>query len=984
MVGRLRCLALCFGLFVAVLAAPLQAARADFEKDVAVPVVKNCLTCHNAGEARGGLDLTCRTGLLKGGKSGPAVVPGRPDGSRLIDRVAAGTMPPRKAGKPLCAAEVAALTEWVRAGAPWPDGRALSPFEFTTERRAGYDWWSLQPLAPIAPPTPPAGAETRNPIDAFLLAELRRHGLTLAPPTDRATYLRRVTYDLLGLPPTPDEIDAFVGDPSPDACARLVDRLLASPHYGERWARHWLDVARFGESDGFENDKLRDHAWRYRDYVIRAFNEDKPYPQFIKEQLAGDVLEPLTGDGIAATGFLVAGPWDEVQNVGKSKTERMRTHEEQVEELVGTVGQTFLGLTVNCARCHDHKFDPIPQRNYYRLKAVFDGVDHGNRPIFTPAEQRAHDALVAPIQTHVRELRAALDKLQAELPSAAVAERLEPGALVAGRFGQALDARRARVTAPSKPAYATPPLTVECWAKLDGKKGFNILAANHTKESSDHWEIYTYAGSGAFSAYLPGYAPAEIRSGIDLTDRQWHHVAMAFDGGRVYLYVDARLVKDVAVSRERTGAGEGQLYFGGYPPQNIGCDGIVDEVRISAGIRPLDRLPDDPFGADEQTLGLWHFDAAEDSRFPDDARPADAVATAKVKQRQDTLRADLKRLEAELAAHPVPLAYSGVRRQPEATFVLLRGDIKKPGPQVTAGGLSPVRTLSCDLGLGADAPEGLRRLKFAEWVADPDNPLPSRVLVNRVWQYHFGRGLIETPSDFGFNGGRPSHAELLDWLALQFRDSGGSVKHIHRLILLSATYRQSARFDARAAALDSDDHLLWCFPPQRLEAEVVRDAMLAVSGELNPHVGGPSFRPFTVTALLTNFYHPLDDGRPEFKRRTIYRMSVNTGRDALLTALDCPAPSVTMPRRRATTTPLQALALMNDSFVQRQAQRFAERVQRTAGEDRDAQVTLAYRLAFGRPPTAAERTATIGLVREYGLEPACWVLLNATEFLCVR
>jgi hypothetical protein len=962
------------------LASPLPA-RADFEKDVAAPIAKNCLTCHNAGEARGGLDLTRRAGLLRGGKSGPAVVPGKPDESRLLDRVAAGTMPPRKAGKPLSAAEVAGLAAWVRDGAPWPDGRVLSPFELTTDRRAGYDWWSLQPLPHVAPPSP--GAEARNPIDAFVVAELRRHGLTLAPPADRATYLRRVKYDLLGLPPTPEEIDAFVADPAPDACERLVDRLLASPHYGERWARHWLDVVRFGESDGFENDKLRDHAWRYRDYVIRAFNEDKPYPQFVREQLAGDVLEPVTGDGIAATGFLVAGPWDEVQNVGKSKTERMRTHEEQVEELVGTVGQTFLGLTVNCARCHDHKFDPIPQRDYYRLKAVFDGVDHGNRPALTPEEQRAHDARVAPIQARIQELRAALEKLQNGLPSAAVAEHIEPGALTAGRFGRALDARHARVAAPSKPAYATPPLTVECWAKLDSKDRFNVLVANHTKESSDHWEIYTYAGGGDFSAYLPGYAPAEIRSGVAITDGRWHHLAMAFDGARVRLYVDARLVKDVAVARQRTGPGDGRLTFGGYPPQNIGCDGVVDEVRLSAGIRPLDRLPDGPFVPDDRTLGLWHFDTAEDGTFADAARPADAAAAVQVKRQQDALRAELKRQEMELAAHPVPLVYAGVRRQPEATFVLLRGDIHKPGPQVTAGGVSSLRTLSGELGLGADAPEARRRLKFAEWVTHPDNPLPARVMVNRIWQYHFGRGLVETPSDLGFNGGRPSHPELLDWLARQFRASGGSIKQLHRLIVLSATYRQSAWFDARAAALDADDRLLWRFPPRRLEAEAVRDAMLAVSGELNPRVGGPSFRPFTVTALLTNFYHSLD-GRPDFNRRTVYRMSVNTGRDALLTALDCPAPSVTMPRRRSTTTPLQALALMNDSFVQRQAARFAERVRKTGGEDPAAQVTLAYRLAFGRRPTAEERTATVGLVQQHGLESACWVLLNATEFEYVR
>jgi mono/diheme cytochrome c family protein len=955
---------------------------AGFEKSFARIIVTHCVGCHNPTDLKGGLDLTRREGLLAGGKSGPVILAGRPEDSTLIDRVSEGTMPPPKKGRPLTADEVARLGAWIKAGADWPAGRVLSPFEFTTDRRAGYDWWSLQPLGRPAVPGVRQTAWPRNAIDAFVLHQLEARGVAPAPEADRATYLRRAKFDLLGMPPTPDEIDAFLADRSPDAYEKLIDRLLASPRYGERWARHWLDVARFGESDGFENDKLRDHAWRYRDYVIRSFNDDKPYPQFVREQLAGDVLQPVTHDGIAATGFLVAGPWDEVQNVGKSRLERMRTHEEQMEELIGAVAQTFLGMTVNCARCHDHKFDPIPQADYYRLKAVFDGVDHGNRPLFTPEEQQAYDRDVAPLLARIRQLKAALEALPGQVSTDLTVGELDPKALVDGRFGKALDARRARAAWPSKRAYHRPPLTVECWARLDGKAGFNVLVADQPKESGDHWEIYTYAQGGDFSAYLPGYAPAEIRSGVDVTDGHWHYLAMGFDGGRVRLYVDARLVKDVAVTRQQTGGPSGPLYFGGYPPGRIGCDGLVDEVRISGTIRKIVRVPDGPFAADAQTLGLWHFDRPEGDGFRDASRPG-PPADAHRKQR-DALAAELKQKEAELAARPVPLAYCGVRRQPEPTVVFLRGDIKKPGPQVTAGGLSPVRTPSAEIGLSADAPEGQRRLRFAEWVTHPDHPLTSRVMVNRLWQYHFGQGLIETPSDFGFNGGRPSRPELLDWLAQEFTTGGGSVKRMHRLILLSATYRQSARFNARAAALDADNRLLWRFAPRRLEAEAVRDAMLAVSGELNPQMGGPSFRPFTITTLLTNFYHLFDGDKPEFNRRTVYRMNVNTGRNPLLDALDCPAPSVTMPKRRATMTPLQALALMNDGFVLRQAERLARRVRQAAGADPNAQVLLAYRLAFGRAPEDDEGAAAARLVQEHGLDSACWVLLNASEFLYVR
>jgi hypothetical protein len=937
---------------------------ADFEKSFAAAVIKNCLGCHNPSEARGGLDLTRRDGLFNGGKSGPAVVAGKPRESLLIERITAGTMPPKKSGLRLAAAEITGLTAWVGAGASWPASRVLSPFELTTDRRAGFDWWSLQPLRNPSPPAVHERSWPRGPLDAFILARLEAHGITPAPPADRITYLRRVKYDLLGLPPTPEETDAYVADTSPDADAKLIDRLLASPHYGERWGRHWLDVARFGESDGFENDKPRDHAWPYRDYVLDSFNADKPYPQFIKEQLAGDVLRPVTRAGIAATGFLVAGPWDEIQNVAISQLERKRAHEEQLEELLATVGQTFLGLTVNCARCHDHKFDPIPQSDYYRLKAVFDGVDHGNRPLLTPGEQRAHGRAVAPLQARVRELLSALQQAEASAG-------LSAAQLTEGRFGRGLDARRGRYALPSRPDYHTPPLTVECWARVAGKAGFNVLVANGLKESGDHWEIYTYAGSGEFSAYLPGYEPAEIRSGVDVTDDRWHHLAMVFAVGRVRLYVDARLVKDVAILRRHPGGAPGLLYFGGYPPQGIGCDGVVDEVRISRGARPPDRLPGGPFATDEQTLGLWHFDDAEAA--PDRKGPSAA-----------DLAAELRQKEGELARYAVPLVYAGVRREPGPTHVLPRGDVTKPGPQVTAGSLTPVRLPSGGFELTADAPEGQRRLAFAEWVVRPDNPLTARVLVNRVWQHHFGQGLVETPSDFGFHGGRPSHPELLDWLARRFIADGWSIKRLHRLILLSATYRQSAQFNPRAAAFDADNRLLWRFAPRRLEAETVRDAMLAVSGELNPRLGGPSFRPFTVTTRNTSFYHLVDDGRRDFSRRSVYRMNINTGKSPLLDALDCPAPSLAAPRRRTTTTPQQALALMNDSFVLRQAERFAGRVRRAAGADPSTQVALAYRLAFGRPPCDEERVATARLVEEHGLESACWVLLNASEFLYVR
>ncbi|HLJ12050.1 MAG TPA: DUF1553 domain-containing protein [Planctomycetaceae bacterium] len=1007
---------------------PDEHAKTDFEKTFAPIVIRNCIQCHNSSEAKGGLNLTSKSTALQGGDSGEAIVPGKPEESLMVERVAEGSMPPKERGARLSKDDVAALSAWIKAGAIWPQDRKLSPFELTTDRRAGYDWWSLKP---VRRPKVPANKTTtkwgRGAIDEFVFERLAARGLAPAPKADRAAFIRRATFDLIGLPPTPGEIADFLHDESETAYEKLVDRLLDSPHYGERWGRHWLDVVRFGESDGFENDKLRAESWHYRDWVIESFNADKPYDEFIEEQLAGDALSPATREKIAATGFLVAGPWDEVQNVAKSPTERLRAHEEQMEELVAAVSQTFLGLTANCARCHDHKFDPIAQNDYYRVKAVFEGVDHGNRPFLTPAEEQARAVAVAPIAARIAELKRTIDDLNAQ-NGAGISDRIAAENFVEGRFGETFAPKKTQLVVRSKPAWHAPPLTVECWAKVASKTSFNILLADSLKESSEHWELYTYAGVGDFSVYLPGFEPAEIRSGIDIADGQWHYVAFIFDGRAAILFVDGKRAVEVPVKRLREGGALGSLCFAAYPPQSIGLDGLVDEVRISNTLRKIERVPEGAFALDAETVGLWHFNRGEGERIRDLAAAAAGApgdpksATDEAKRTQDEvaarltqLAAQLKQSEAELAAHPLPLVYAGVRKQPSPTVVFERGDIRKPGETVAPGGIAALGSPAPDLKLPVDAPEAQRRLKFAEWVASKENPLTARVMVNRIWQHHFGQGLVETPSDFGFNGGHPSHPELLDWLAAEFMSpeaaatrrervaeisteppgdaAGGrqiptngswSIKRLHRLIMLSAAYWQSSRFNPAAAAIDADNRLLWRYAPQRLEAEIVRDAMLSVSGELNSQVGGPSFRPFTVTALLTQFYHLIDDGRPEFNRRTIYRINVNTAKSPFLDALDCPAPSLSAPRRRSTTTTLQALALMNDSFVNRQAAKLAERMARSAGPETVAQITLAWRTALARPPTDRELAAAGALAAKGGLESVCWALLNSSEFLYVQ
>jgi hypothetical protein len=901
-------------------------------------------------------------------------------------RIVDGSMPPRKIRPRPNSRDIQNVSRWIRQGARWPTGHRLSRFDVTTSSRAGRDWWSLQPIH--VPPIPGTTDTTwsSNPVDQWILARLESNGLRPNRPTDRRRFLRRASFDLLGLPATPEQLTEFLSDRSADANRRLIDRLLASPHYGQRWGRHWLDVIGFTESDGYEHDKFRPHAWRYRDYVIDSLNDDISYARFIREQLAGDAQPQPSRHSIAATGFLVSGAWDEIQNVGASKSEMQRAHEEQVAELIGTVTGTLLGLTVNCCRCHDHKFDPLSQTDYYRIKAVFDGVDHsqgktvGNRSILPAAEARRIAALQAPLRKQQSQIEADLAKCRKHLSGHATPDSVTD-CQVKGRHGAALNSLRTQASTPSKAVYHAPPLTVECWAKAHGKDRFNVFVANNLKSSGEHWELYSFTSVGDYSVYMPGYEPSTIRSGVVVTDGRWHYLAMQFDGSVVNLFVDGRQVKQQPVRRIRPPGTLGTLDFGGYRPQSITCDGAIDDVRISHTIRPITEPAPKPFRSDKHTVGLWSFDRLKSGTFPDLSQPADPAKRRAIQLRRDSLLEQLATVQKRISSLTPPIGYIGFRRQPPVTHLLFRGDIAAEGPRTPPGSLSAIAGLSADLGLGFDAPEAARRRQFAAWVTHRDNPLPARVMVNRIWQSHFGQGLIKTPSDLGFNGGQPSHPGLLDWLSAELIRSGWSLKHIHRLIMLSATYHQQSTYNEQAARIDSGNRLLWRFSPRRLDAEVVRDAMLTVSGELNRTMSGPSFRPFTVTVFNTHFYHLFDSSKAAFNRRTIYRANVITGRDPLLDAFDCPSPSVATPRRRSTVTPAQALALMNNSFVLRQSRTFATRIRQDVGDDPDAQARRAFQLALTRDPTVEEQRQITTLIRQHGLSNACWVLVNSSEFL---
>ena len=974
----------------------------------------------------GGLDLSSRQGALAGGARGPAIAPADPAASLLLARVLAEEMPP---GSPLPAEDKRLLHEWIAAGAEWPG--------IIAGRRAGPDWWSLQPLREPAPPpaaSVPAGW-SESPIDRWIYAALQAKGLRPSPAAERRDLIRRVSLSLTGLPPDPGELKAFLTDHSPGAYERLVDRLLASPRYGERWARHWLDVVRFAESEGFERDLPRDHAWPYRDYVIRSFNQDRPYLRFAREQIAGDVIEPVTRDGVAATAMLTLGPVDAIGLTSAVPEERAAVREDLLEEMLGTVTQAFLGLTVNCARCHDHKFDPISQEEYYRMKAAFQAVwpptkpvpsagldalfPHG-RPLMSGADRRDRETRIRRIESRLQQIESETGGLyRAARPAGPEREAPRPFArwtfdtdgradfaplhlalvgpvqLDAGSFG--LRVPRVRETEGTGPAEEEPESgsgvgvskrlaadirekTLEVWldvrgvpAKaetvmeirgLSGYRGASVDGIQYMGGDTPRWENFSI---GRFRSQDPGAGPEELEPG------QRIHIAISYAAdGTIQLFRDGRPL------------GEPYRPDGGIPAGRLQAYGAGDSVVRFPASRHLRvaeaRLYSIPLTA-AQVRDSWT--AGIEDHAPEALRNRMAP---RQRDRLASLEGERERLAEERRAIPEPeLVHAATIRDGEPTHLLLRGSVSQPGKRVWPAGLECVQGLPADFGLDRGASEAEQRRAMAEWIASPANPLFPRVIANRVWHWHFGSGLVANPSDFGYNGGQPSHPQLLDWLASELVRNGWSLKALHRRILLSRTYRQASRFDASAASLDADNRLLWRFTPRRMEAESVRDAILAVSGDLNREMHGPSFRPFEFGERRGSLrsYVLTGDDSPALRRRTVYRMNVITGGDPLLEALDCPLPSTKTPQRRSTTTAMQALSLMNNAFVDARAEGFAARLRREA-PDPPGQVRRAFELALGRVPGPREMAASLGLVRASGLESLCWGLFNTSEFLYVR
>lgn len=993
-----------FTVSLVLLAAAVQAGDApangvDFARDIQPLFAKHCYSCHGPEKQRGGYRLDKKSFAFKTGEEKP-IVPGKSAASSMISRVQSDDedekMPPK--GERLTAAQVALLKTWIDAGAAWPDdaGHAM-------------DGWALKPLnKPAEPQLPPdQKAWAKTPIDSFIRATLSGKKLTPALEADKRTLLRRVYLDLIGLPPTPAELDAFLADTAPDAYERVVDRLLASPRYGERWARHWMDAVHFAETHGHDQDRIRPNAWPYRDYLIDSFNRDTPYARFIQEQLAADVLFPDEPRLIPALGFIAAGPWDEstLRDIREDSICRQVGYYLDRDDMVAQTMSVFTSSTVHCARCHDHKFDPISQQDYYSLQAVFAGIGRADRS-FDPDPE---------VHRKRRELRKILNSL--ELNDVAVIDTLltpeKRQAIAAWSEGQ-----RASMTAD----IAWEPLSISKFESRDGTtlvpQPDGSLLATIARPDMD---IYTLRANTALKtitairldlipdASLPQNGPGREDNGnmhlsefvIQAVDKAGSARALAVSGARAdFNQKDWGIEQSIDIKRETAwaiypevgkphhaifalkealqNASESTLVIALEQVQ--GGKRLIGRFKLSATAtpNPLQRptMPQDianivlkpsaTWTSDEWRVIGRHFLKDEKTREQATLPPPQWVYAA---------AADFK---ADGSHKPVA--------SPRPVHLLKRGDIAKPQEVVPAGALTAISTLPARFPLADDKNEGLRRAALAAWISDAKNPLTWRSIANRVWHFHFGRGLSPSLNDFGKMGQVPSHPELLDYLAATLRDEGGSLKKLNRMIVTSAVYRQAATIDAKNVQSDSENHYLWRMNRSRLDAESLRDSILQISGRLDLKMGGPSVQNFTlgpaihVTPLVE--YTTYDWNAAGANRRSIYRFLFRTLPDPFMDALDCADSSQLNEKRSTSVTPLQALALMNNTFMFRYSEHLAKKIEAVSPQSTERAAALC-REVYLRAPRNDEAAKMAAFAERHGWANLCRMVLNSSEFLFV-
>jgi mono/diheme cytochrome c family protein len=867
-----------------------------FEMKVRPLLAKNCFACHTASRM-GNLEMASREALLKGGNSGPAVIPGDPEKSLLIQAVSYSharlRMPPQSRLQP---EEVAVLRDWIKAGAIWPDSRQQTPqdkgFHITPEQRA---FWSFQPVKKPAIPEVRNKAWIRNPIDAFILSRLEKEGLQPAHSAPKRVLLRRLFLDLIGLPPSPDEVFAFEKDRSPDALAKVVDRLLASPHYGERWGRHWLDVARYTDDKlNIVADEPYPNSFRYRDWVIQAFNQDMPYDLFVKAQVAADLL-PVENRERLMPGLGFYGMSAQYQ-----------------EDRPDATGKAFLGLTVGCAQCHDHKFDPIPTKDYYALLGVFHSTKLKEHPL-------APESVVSEYQKREKEI----EELQKALSRFREQQARQLAEILATRIDRYLPAAW-KVIGPQE-------LAAEQVAATDGLDLETLRRWIRYLKRKDHEHPHLKAWNDL------------LARGGDLEEAR--RVAAEFQAVVLQVHKEIREIEEKNLAT--LGGAEGnpalaKIVLLPYPRDKyVFWAGLFGESRTGFSAKKDDRV--------------IYYSGDKVDRF------LHGEWKSYVEELTVALAAKKKSLPEK---YPFLHAIEDIER-PENMKVHVRGNPENLGEEAPRAFLSI-------LSEGPPKPfrQGSGRLELAEAIACATNPLTARVMVNRIWTHHFGAGIVRTPSNFGQLGERATHPELLDYLVARFVENGWSIQGLHREIVLSATYALSSENIEKNARLDAGNRLLWRANVRRLDIEVVRDSMLAVSGQLDETIGGP----------------PLDIADAKNHRRTVYSFVSRRKLNATLAMFDFPNANDTSEQRLETTTPLQRLFFLNSDFVIRQAERFAERLARYAPAGGAARVRLAYRLALGRDPSAKELQWGKEFVSEGGDSWARYaqVLLASNEFLYVN
>lgn len=953
---------------------------------------RRCLSCHQDEYPKGDLSLQSAKFLERD----DFIDRDAPEQSQLLSMVlpidGKASMP--KEGPTLSRDEIAALREWLILGAPWPTGVQL-----TLPKLADTDWWSLRPLQRPAVPQVPAKWQTNvaNPIDAFIVAALQDKGLRPSSMANRATLARRLYFDLLGLPPTPAEVNRFVHNPHPAAYEQLVDELLASPRYGERWARHWLDVVHYGESHGYDKDKPRPNAWPYRDYVIRRLNADIPYERFVREQLAGDIFWPTDARAIEATGFIAAGPWDYIGHaeVPESKIEGQVARNLDRDDMVSNTMNTFVSTTVQCARCHDHKFDPVRQEHYYSLQSVFAALDRADRiydvdPLVYGQRQTLNENIAATQQriAQFEEQRIAsllTPELQSVLNELTIPDHPQQGyhSEVAKNPNTAkwvqvdLGTERELTGVILFPCHDT-------FAQIGPGFGFPLrFKIEACQDAEFKGEVIPIVDHTNSDFPLPGVTPVAFPCDRPVKARfvrvTTSHLATRLND---YIFALAEFavldtsLTNVALGAEAScldafdGGGErwrlANAFDGKAYCLNVSQDGIAKLWRLAVSRQQLER-------------DFAHTDLGQQ-------------LTASKQQLAD--------LQHELAELPAPSqTYVGtIHRgsgnfigtghgggQPRPIHVLIRGEITQPAQEVGPGTIPILAAEDWRFSLPTAHHEGERRRALAQWIVRSDNPLTWRSIVNRLWQYHFGTAIVGSANDFGRMGELPTHPELLDWLACELQDHGQSWKHVHRMIVTSRTYQQSSADDPDCHAIDGSNQYCWRMNRRALDAESIRDSMLTAADTLNPEMYGPSFQDFTVEKpehsphYEYDLYDPFDH---KIHRRAVYRFLVRSQPQPFMDTLDCADPSLSVPKRQTTITALQALSLMNNRFVLSMAELFSQRLERLSSEPRE-QIDQGFELAIGRPPSNAEREQILRYHHVHGLINTCRVLLNLNEFVFI-